>query len=136
MTQSDTVLTLTAGPSQLISAICDEIDFEGIVNKRLIWDKDRSHLSPGKRLKALLINILCDRQPLYHIHHFFEEQDVELLFGKGVKAADLNEYSIGRALDALYEATPWKVYSTLSVSACRKLGIPIGIPSFLQADTD
>jgi len=127
MTQSDTVLTLTAGPSQLISAICDEIDFEGIVNKRLIWDKDRSHLSPGKRLKALLINILCDRQPLYHIHHFFEEQDVELLFGKGVKAADLNEYSIGRALDALYEATPWKVYSTLSVSACRKLGIPIGI---------
>ncbi|MFS0647492.1 IS1634 family transposase [Siminovitchia sp. 179-K 8D1 HS] len=125
MTQSDTVLTLSAGPSQLLSAICDEIDFEKMINDQLVWDKDRCHLSPGTRLKALLINILCDRQPLYHIHRFFEELDVEMLFGKGVKAEDLNEYSIGRALDALHQATPWKVYSTLSVSACRKLGLPL-----------
>lgn len=125
MTQSDTVLTLLAGPSQLISAICDEINFEEIINEQLVWDKDRCHLSPGTRLKGLLINILCDRQPLYHIHRFFEEQDVEMLFGNDVKAEDLNEYSIGRALDALHQATPWKVYSTLSVSACRKLGLPL-----------
>jgi len=126
MVQTNQILTLSAGPSQLISAICDEIGFEELLNEQLDWDKERCHLSPGTRLKALIINILCDRQPLYHIHRFFQEQDVEMLFDPGVKAGDLNEYSIGRALDALYKATPWKVYSTLSISACQKLGLPLG----------
>ncbi|WP_280519750.1 DUF4277 domain-containing protein [Siminovitchia terrae] len=79
------------------------------------WDKGRCHLSLGARLKTLLINILCDRQLLNHVQRFFEEQDVERLFGKGVKAEDLNEYSICRALDALHLAISWKVYSILSV---------------------
>ncbi|MDQ0220168.1 DUF4277 domain-containing protein [Peribacillus cavernae] len=126
MKQPDQILTLSAGPSQLISAICDEIGFEETINGQLDWDKERCHLSPGARIKALVINILCDREPLYHIHHFFKEQDVEMLFGSDVKADDLNEYSIGRALDALHRAHPWKVYSTLSISTCRKLGLPLG----------
>ncbi|WP_243293126.1 DUF4277 domain-containing protein, partial [Bacillus sp. FJAT-47783] len=62
MTQTDQIFTLSAGPSQLISAICDEIGFEKIINEQLEWDKNRCHLSPGTRLKALVINILCDRQ--------------------------------------------------------------------------
>ncbi|MBE1556977.1 IS1634 family transposase [Sporosarcina limicola] len=132
MKQPDQILTLSAGPSQLISAICDEIGFEKTINEQLDWDKDRCHLSPGARIKALVINILCGKEPLYHIHHFFKEQDVEMLFGSHVKAGDLNEYSIGRALDALYKATPWKVYSTLSVSTCRKLGFSL---STLHNDT-
>ena len=126
MKQTDKILTLDPGPSQLISAICDEINLEAILNEQLVWDKGRCHLSPGSRLKALIINILCDRQPLYHIHEFFETQDVEMLFGNGITAEDLNEYCIGRSLDALYKATPWKVYSTLAISACKKLGLPIG----------
>nr|WP_295972734.1 IS1634 family transposase [uncultured Bacillus sp.] len=126
MKQTDQILTLSSGPSQLILAICDEIGFEETINEQLVWDKDRCHPSPGTRIKALVINILCDRELLYHIHHFFKEQDVEMLFGSHVKAEDLNEYSIGCALDALHEATPWKVYSTLSVFTCRKLGFPLG----------
>jgi hypothetical protein len=127
MAQTDQILTLSAGPSQLISAICDEIGFEKLLNEQLDWDKKRSHLSPGARLKALIINILCGREPLYHIHHFFREQDVEMLFGPGVMAEDLNEYSLGRALDVLHKATSWKVYSTLAISACQKLGLPFDL---------
>ncbi|WP_243293180.1 IS1634 family transposase, partial [Bacillus sp. FJAT-47783] len=132
MTQTDQILTLSAGPSQLISAICDEIGFEKIINEQLEWDKNRCHLSPGTRLKALVINILCDRQPLSHIHRYFRQQDMEMLFGGGVSAEDLNEYCIGRALDALHKATPWKVYSTLSISACQTLGLSLGT---LHSDT-
>jgi transposase len=77
-------------------------------------------------LKALIINILFGKQPLYHIHHFFQKQDVEMLFGSGVKTKDLNEYCLGRALDVLYKATPWKVYSTLVISAGQKLGLSLG----------
>ena len=69
MKQTDQILTLSAGPSQLISAICDEIGFEETSNEQLVWDKDRCHLSPGTRIKDLVVNILCEQEPLYHIHH-------------------------------------------------------------------
>lgn len=50
MKQTDQILNLDPGPSQLISAICDEIGLESILNEQLIWDKERCHLSPGTRL--------------------------------------------------------------------------------------
>jgi hypothetical protein len=43
MAQTDQILTLSAGTSQLISAICDEIGFEEVQNEQLIWDKERCH---------------------------------------------------------------------------------------------
>ncbi|MEI3611403.1 IS1634 family transposase [Pseudogracilibacillus sp. SO30301A] len=61
------------------------------------------------------------------MQQFFEEQDVEMLFRLDVKAEDLNEYVLlGRSIDALFQANPWKVYSTLAISTCLKLGIPLG----------
>ncbi|WP_281270310.1 DUF4277 domain-containing protein [Oceanobacillus arenosus] len=32
--------------------------------------------------------------------NFLEEQDVEMLFGSDVEVAHINEYALGRALDA------------------------------------
>ncbi|PLR78521.1 hypothetical protein CU633_04645 [Bacillus sp. V3-13] len=103
MEQTNQILNLDPGPSQLISAICDEIGLEELLNEQLEWDEQRCNLSPGTRLKALIINILCDRQPLCHISEFFQTLDVKMLFDPDVAAKDLNEYCIGRALDALYE---------------------------------
>ncbi|MFA1820111.1 DUF4277 domain-containing protein [Virgibacillus oceani] len=110
MNPKDEIKMLSSGPSQLISAICDEIGFEKLINKQLEWDEIRCNLSPGARLKALVINILSDREPLYQVSQFFEDQDVEMLFGSDVEASDINEYALGRALDALHKANPWKVY--------------------------
>ncbi|WP_088049437.1 IS1634 family transposase [Virgibacillus dakarensis] len=126
MKPKDRVMMLSTGPSQLISAICDEIGFEDLLNEQIEWDESRCKLSPGARLKALVINILSDREPLYHVEQYFEEQDVEMLFGSDVEASHINEYALGRALDALYEVNPWKVYSTLAISACHQLGLPLG----------
>lgn len=70
--------------------------------------------------------MLCDREPLYNVQHYFEGQDVEMLIDSDVKAEDIYEYALARALDALFQANPWKVYSTLSITTCNNLGISLG----------
>lgn len=121
----DQVLTLDVGPSQLLSNLMDEIRFEEIVNDSVIWDKKRCSLSPGTRLKAMVLNILCHGNPLYKVNKFFEKQDVELLFGAGVHANQFNDDALGRALDYLYEAVPWKVYTPLALSALKVLELTL-----------
>lgn len=99
-------MAVSAGPAQLISKLCDEIGFEDILNDLLQWDPSHCKLSPGTRLKALVINILCDRQPLYQIERFYKEQDVALLFGEDIQATDFKDDTLARGLDKLSEAEP------------------------------
>lgn len=108
MPSSGSPIAVTAGPAQLIGQLCDEIGFERLINEQLEWDPSHCKLSPGKRMKAIVINILCGRQPLYKVEQFFREQDVESLFGPDVEADDFNDDSLARGLDKLYAADPWE----------------------------
>lgn len=115
------MLSLNSGPTVLLSRLCEEMDFEGVLNRLLRWDPQRSKLSPGTRIKALVMNILTGRDPLYKVEAFYRDQDVELLFGPGVTAQELNDDALARALDKLHEASPWTVYSTLALHAVHPL---------------
>ena len=132
MQEPEKVVSYASGPSVLINQLCHEIGFEDLLNDLLPWDPIRCHLSPGTRLKALVINILTSKTPLYRVEHFYREQDVEWLFGAGVQAHDFNDDALGRALDKLHQATPWKVYSTLALEAAKTLDLSLGT---LQNDT-
>lgn len=123
---TDQILTLDVGPSQLIAKLCDEIRLEEIINEQVTWDKTRCGLSPGTRIKALIINILCDGNPLYKVHETYDKLDVELLFGASVTKDQFNDDSLGRALDYLYKAVPWKVYTSVSLSALKALELSLG----------
>ncbi|OPG16763.1 hypothetical protein B2M26_05240 [Ferroacidibacillus organovorans] len=120
------MLSLHSGPAVLLNRIAQEIDFEDTINRLLPWDPARCTLSPGARIKALAIHILCGLDPLYEVKDFYEDQDVALLFGSSVTADALNDDALVRALDKLYEATPWTVYSTLALHALSKLGHRLG----------
>nr|WP_240035334.1 IS1634 family transposase [Neobacillus notoginsengisoli] len=128
----DQVLTLDVGPTMLLSRLMDEIRFEEIINESLTWDQERCSLSPGTRIKALVLSILYEGNPLYKVKEFFERQDVELLFGPDTTADQFNDDALGRALDYLYEATPWKVYTPVALSALNRLGLAL---SLLHNDT-
>lgn len=80
-------------------------------------------LSVGDRINALLINICTDRSALYHVEKFYAERDVEVLIGPGVVAEDLNDDALARALDAIYEAGPDKLFSQLAVSTTLSLRV-------------
>jgi transposase len=130
--QFEDMVSIPAGPSQLISALCDEIGLEDIINRAVTWEPSYWKISPGTHVKALVINILCSRMPLYRIAEFYETQDTEQLFGKGCSAAFFNDDALGRTLDRLFEAQSWKVYSELSLTVLRTLGLPLDL---LHADT-
>src|SRR5699024_4018147 len=69
---------------------------------------------------------------LYKVERFYREQDVESLFGSVVKADDFNDDSLARGLDKLYQADPWKVYSSLAMSTLRALNLKLEL---LHIDT-
>jgi transposase len=121
----ESVVPVHAGASQLIAALCDELDVEKIVNQAVAWNRAYWKHSPGTHVKALIVNALCSRRPLYLIEEFFYDLDVELLFGVKTQARDFNDDALGRTLDRLHEAGSWKVYSTLALSALRKLELPL-----------
>lgn len=130
--QLEAMVSIAAGPSQLIAALCDEIGLESIINSAVEWHPSYCKVSPGSQVKAMVINILCSRMPLYRVSEFYQEQDIELLLGAEIKAKDLNDDALGRTLDRLYEAQSWKVYSELALTVLRQLGLPLDI---LHSDT-
>jgi transposase len=130
--QFENMVSISAGPSQLIAALCDEIGLEDLINDSLTWEPSYWKLSPGTHIKAMIINILCSRMPLYRISEFYATQDVEQLFGPNGEAAAFNDDALGRTLDRLFEAQSWKVFSELSLTVIRTLGLPL---DRLHADT-
>ncbi|NLL06348.1 MAG: DUF4277 domain-containing protein [Clostridiaceae bacterium] len=111
------VRILSDGPLPLLSAVYDQLSIGDIVDKFVEWDEDKCFLTPGQALKALVLNILTDRKPLYRISEFYADKDVEKLIGKGVTATHTNEFCIGRMLDKVYDAGSKKLYSSVALTA-------------------
>src|SRR4030067_43202 len=75
------------------------------------------HVSPGKILLGLVMNILCGRSPLYRVEGVFRTRDVTLLLGEDMTAEMLNDDIIGRVLDRVYEYGTWKIFSEICIQA-------------------
>ena len=105
------------GPASLISAIYDDLNIGETIDEMVRWDPLQCNLSPGTRIKALIINIFGQKKPLYRLPEFYKNLDTENLFGKGVRLKDLTDYNMVRALDKLSERGPWEIYSTITCKA-------------------
>ena len=55
--------------------------------------------------------------------HFFKDKPVERLLGPGITAERLNDDTLGRALDSIYEYGPQQLYSQLAGQAVTRLGL-------------
>jgi len=125
--QLEAMVSIAAGPSQLIAALIDEIGLETLINEAVEWHPSYCKVSPGMHVKAMIINILCSRMPLYRVSEFYHELDVEMLFGSTYTAADFSDDALARTLDRLYDAQSWKVYSQLALSVLRHIGLPLEV---------
>jgi transposase len=101
----------------IVSGICDEIGLVDVINK--IIPKDQCmKLSIGSRVKAMIINGLgFTGRPMYLTPQFFAKRPVSLLVGENAKAEDLNDDSLGRALDALYENNAELIFAAVAQKA-------------------
>ena len=106
-----------SGPAALISALYDELKIGQTIDEMVQWDEAQCRMSPGKRIKALVINIFGRKRPLYRINESYEHMDIENLFGRGISLEDLTDYNLARALDKLAERGPHEVFSTICLRA-------------------
>jgi transposase len=108
----------------LVAGMYDELGIGQVIDEAIKPDFEARHVSIGQTIKAMVLNGLgFINQRLYWFPKFFQDQPVERLIGKGIKAEHLNEPIMGRALDDIYEYDVTSLYSQVSIQAVQVLGL-------------
>lgn len=107
----------------IVAGLVDELEIVEQVNQHLGEDS-RERISPGVAVKAMILNGLgLVSAPLYLFEQFFVGKATEHLLGEGVLAEHLNDYRLGRVLDALYLGGLSQLFVAICQVAARKFGI-------------
>lgn len=122
-----------AGASAVVAALCDALRIPEIINATVPWEAAQCHLSPGLRVKAMLINILVHRTALWRVERFYEHQDIKVLFGdQPVQPGELNDDALARALDKLAMVDLSLLFSSIALQAAMTHDVDL---SQLHCDT-
>jgi transposase len=107
----------------IVAGIIDEIGIVEKVNELLGTDA-REKINCGEVVKAIILNGLgFVAQPLYLFPNFFKDKAVEHLLGEGVKAEELNDDKLGRAMDKLYKYGLNNLFLIIGLEVIRKYKI-------------
>jgi transposase len=83
-------------------------------------------------VKAMVLNGLSFlNQQLYLVPHFFQNKLLSRLIAPGIQASHLNDDTLGRTLDTLYETGLTELYSLIAATAATRLGLT---PTFTHRD--
>ncbi len=82
-----------------------------------------SDLSAGQVVKALILDRLSGRSPLYKIEQSFVHQDMELLFGEDISPSKFNDDVVGRCMDALFETGTGMILTAVVLSAFKQYNL-------------
>ncbi len=83
----------------LVSGVCEEAGIVELINEYI--GKEHRKVSDGHAAKAMILNALgFSARALYLTPMFYEHRPVDVLVGPGITPEDLNESSLGTALDA------------------------------------
>lgn len=108
----------------LIAGLYDELGIGECIDTLIPQDLEQRTLSVGQSVKAMVLNGLGFTQgALYLTPHFFQDKPVELLIGPGIQADDLNDTTLGRSMDSIYQYGATELYSLVSSQAVKKLGL-------------
>ena len=101
----------------IVSAYCDKIDLINTINNLVPTEMD---MEPGVVVQGMVLDTLSGRSPLYRLTEFFKQQDIELLLnGRDIPVQAFNDTTVGRALDAVYNAGSMKIFSTVANKAVK-----------------
>ena len=106
----------------IVAGICHEIDLIGQIDR--LVPMPRRQVSVGEAVQAMVLNALgFVGRPLYLTPEFFANKPVEVLIRPGITADMLNDDSLGRALDALWEAGLTQVFAQVAGHALTHFGL-------------
>jgi transposase len=108
----------------LVAGLYDELEIGKLLDTLIPQDFEQRDVSIGQAVKAMVINGLgFTQRTLYLMPKFFQDKPVELLIGAGITAEKLNDTTLGRALDSLYETGVTELYASIAAQAVKKLGL-------------
>ncbi len=109
----------------LVAAAVDGLKLVERIDERLPLDEDSGvKVTHGQRIKAMIINGLgYTTSPLYLTPDFFEGKDVERLLGDGVLPEYLNDYALGRTLDALFAYGTTRLFAEMAFEVGKERGL-------------
>jgi hypothetical protein len=94
---------LPAG-SAVAMAVMETSGIRALIDKNVEYDRER-RLSPGMAVKAMIGPIFDGRKklPLSGVRYFYNAAPADILFGKGVERASLNDNALARNLDDIFD---------------------------------
>jgi len=109
----------------LVAIAIDSLKLIERIDKRLpLPQNSDANLTHGQRVKAMIINGLgYTSSPLYLTPKFFRHKDISRLIGSGIEAEYLNEYALGRTLDALFNYGTTQLFAEIAFEIAQERGL-------------
>ena len=116
----------------LVAGMYEELEIGNRLDEHISQDLTQREVSVGQAVKAMVLNGLgFVQQSLYLTPQFFKARPTERLIGKGIRPEHLNDDTLGRALDSLYDYGVTELFRDLSAHAAEKLNLA---PRFAHLD--
>jgi hypothetical protein len=104
----------------ILKAYADQLGLVSLINH---YVPTEMNVDAGTVVLGLVVDTLSGRSPLYRWEEFFAQQDTELLLGKALPLHALNDDTVGRALDTLYDFGVTALYCLIAATAATRLGL-------------
>ncbi len=96
--------TQVLDPLGLVAGMFEELGITEVIDQATQQNPEMRLVTVGHAVKAMVLNGLgFVNQPLYLVPHFFHNKPLPRLIAPGIQASHLNDDTLGRALDTLYE---------------------------------
>lgn len=103
-----------AGHLPVVAAFLRRIGLAGAVNAAV---PSEMAVDIGTFVSLMVLDTLSGRSPLYRLAKFASSVDTGLLLGSEIPPSAFNDTTIGRALDAIFDAGTEKVFSAVALRA-------------------
>lgn len=95
----------------LVAAVCKKLKIAERIDSKIPNTDPRVIVSTGTAVVAMILNGLgFINHRLYMVSNFYESKPVERLLGKGIRAENLSDDILGKALDAIHSYGQTKLF--------------------------
>ena len=117
----------------LVAGMFEELGITEVIDQATQQNPEMRIVTAGHAVKAMVLNGLgFVNQQLYLVPHFFQTKPISRLIAPGIQASHLNDDTLGRALDTLYDFGVTALYSLIAATAAARLGLR---PTFSHLET-